>query len=805
LKKILIFVSFLFISFASLCDLKISSYTNKDKVKLGENFTYTLSFEGLSSPIKQPDLPKIENGVVKGQYQTVEPAKNGFLYLYHYIIAPSKVGTSFLEDFQLKIESKAILVKGFNVSVEEGEEKIVPIENEKKVDEPVEISLEGRVQKGECYEGEAILYSLHLLTRDSVRNFEFVEKPNFDGFRKIEIASSQYPKTNKVERKGKYFLDVVVYSAVLVPLKAGTIEIGAFTADTKVQPSHSTSSKIIRLKGGDLKIKVISLPVSSMIFQGAIGHFQAVLKEYPENSIKVNEVFSTKIRISGIGNLPQEPFEIPKSPFFATYPIKIDDRSKITQEGVIVDKDITLNFAPLVTGKRSPGKIDFVYFDTDKKRYESLTIELPLINVIEGTTNTKLMERKEILPILDLKKENKIQSSESIPKMYSFYLLLPFFITFLSYGSVFLLERFFLSEEKVKLRILKKNLEKEFKKAKICVDSRKSKEFHTHLRKALESFIEIKIEEPVSFLTTEKIEEKLKEKNFPENQSEKIVSLIREIDSAEFTDTKIQKNELKKRLNQFKEISKGKRGKTKALSLLLFILSFSLFCQESIDILGSKAKESYLKGDYSQALKYYKMVEDSGFASPELYYDIANCYFETGKIPYSIYYYKKALKVKLDFDYANKNLQVAKDLLKSKITTYEPSPLIKFLLQSNPKQFFLISLILLVLGNLLLSILIIFEFSGISSLLKKVSVTLIILGILSGLVFYGGVIFKESYKEGVILENVDVFIAADPSSKNIKTLSEGSEVFVTEISSRWVKIRWGEGEGYADSSKVGIP
>jgi len=74
---------------------------------------------------------------------------------------------------------------------------------------------------------------------------------------------------------------------------------------------------------------------------------------------------------------------------------------------------------------------------------------------------------------------------------------------------------------------LKKNLEREFKKGKICLDSRKSKEFHTHLRKALESFIEMKIEEPVSFLTTEQIEEKLKEKNFPEVQSEKIINLIK--------------------------------------------------------------------------------------------------------------------------------------------------------------------------------------------------------------------------------------------------------------------------------------
>ena len=805
MKKILIFVSFLFISIASLCDLKISSYANKDKVKLGENFTYTLSFEGLSSPIKQPDLPKIENGLVKGQYQTVEPSKNGFQYLYHYIIAPSKVGKSFLEDFQLKIESKAILVRGFNVSVEEGEKKIIPLENKKKIEEPVEISLEGRVQKSECYEGEAILYNLHLLTRDSVRNFEFVEKPNFDGFRKIEITSSQYPKTNKVERKGKYFLDVVVYCAVLVPLKAGTIEIGAFTADTKVQPSHSTSSQIIRLKGGDLKIKVISLPVSSITFQGAIGKFQAILKDYPKDSIKVNEVFSAKISISGIGNLPQEPFEIPKSPFFATYPIKSDDRSKITQDGVIVDRDITLNFAPLVTGKRSPGTVNFVYFDTDKKKYESLTLELPQINVIEGNVNTKLMERKEILPILDIKEENKVQLSSSIPKIYVFYLLIPFFITFLSYGTVFLLERFFLSEEKVKLRILKKNLEREFKRAKICLDSRKSKEFHTHLRKALESFIEMKIEEPVSFLTTEQIEEKLKEKNFPEVQSEKIINLIKEIDSAEFTDMKIQKNELKKRLNQFKEIIKGKRGKSKVLFLLLFVFSFSLFAQESIGILGSKAKELYLKGDFSLALKYYKMIEDSGFASPQLYYDIANCYFETGKIPYSIFYYKKALKVKPDFDYANRNLQVAKDLLKSKTTSYEPSPFIKLLLQSNPKQFFIVSLIFLILGNLLFSILIIFEFSEFSSMLKKLSIVLIILGILSGMLFYSGLIFKERYKEGIILQNVDIFTAPDPSSKNIKTLVEGSEVFVTEISSRWAKIRWGEGEGYADSSRIGIP
>lgn len=797
MKKRFLFFILLFLAIPSLCEVLMTSFVNKTSLNIGDNFTFTISVEGLDAPIKQPILPEIKNGVVKGQYQTVEPQKNGFKYLYHYIISPLRGGKVELEDFVLKVENKSFMVDGFSVSVKE-EEKVKVID---KPEKNIEIYLEGRLEKNECFEGEFITYSLHLLTRDSVRNFEFTQKPSFDGFRKIEMPSSLYPKTVKVERKGKYFLDAVVYNALLCPLKNGNLKIDPFTAVLRVEPSNS-QSKVIKLMGGNLTLKVNPLPPPPKGFRGAVGKFSVKFVDtLKEISVKEQEIFSIKAHIEGKGNLPSEPFELSSSPFFTFYPLKSEDTSKASLEGYLVKRDIILSFAPLVGGKRSIGNISFVYFDVETKKYEILELPLPIVNVTHSLKSENADKKGGIIPILDL--PNTIFKEEkTIPKSYIIFLLLPFLFTFIICLLSTFLEKLFLSKEKMRVRDLERTINREIKRAKSKLDSRSSKEFHTHLRKSLECFIEKKILEPVSSLTTEEIGLKLKEKGFSDAYVEKLVNFIREIDTAEFSTIKVQKNDLKRRLYELKSLIKEKRGNVSKL-LLLIVISFSIFGQDSVSLLQEKAKKSYLNGNYEDALKYYKIIEDAKFISKELYFNIGNSYFEMGNIPYAIYYYKKALKIKSDMKEALSNLKTAKDLTKSKLTPYEPSPIVKFLLNSKPSIFFFLALTFLIISNIIFSLLRIFTLQD-STFIKNVAILLLVFGLLFSFLFYKANSLKEIYKEGVILEEINVFQNPDPKSKSLRTLPGGSEVFVTEISPKWVKVKWGEGEGYVDSSKVGI-
>lgn len=72
-----------------------------------------------------------------------------------------------------------------------------------------------------------------------------------------------------------------------------------------------------------------------------------------------------------------------------------------------------------------------------------------------------------------------------------------------------------------------------------------------------------------------------------------------------------------------------------------------------------QANAAYLDGDFKEAENLYIALINEGFESPELYYNFGNTNFRLNKIPESILYYEKALKLSprnKDYQY---NLSIA--------------------------------------------------------------------------------------------------------------------------------------------------
>lgn len=803
-----IFLFYLFASFFSVAVLSyvtLTSRINKTEIKFEENFTYTLRFEGLKSPIQQPSLPELVGATVKGQYQTVEPSKEGFAYLYHYIISPTRSGIIRMGEFSIKVENQILKVPGFEVKVVEDLRPSASIPPQTKANVQNEIFLEGRLSKSVCYEGEALIYSLHLLTRESVRNFEFATKPDFDGFRKIELPSSRYPKTSKVEKNGKLFLDAVVFKSVIFPLKSGSNSISPFVADAKVQ-SASGTTQMVRLKGGEVKVSVLSLPYSIKGFKGCIGNFSAKVSPSGKVSAKVNEIFSIEIEIEGLGSLPAEPFEIPQSPFFENYPPKISDFSEEVEEKFIAKKKIVLSYAPLVEGLRNLPDINLISFDTKKKNFETLVIKLPAIDVKAGVEDKREKKVNIQPPIPEpdkLPPPKKELSTKNI-----LFLFIPFSFTFIIFIFWSFLEKLFLSPEKIRLRTLEQKAFRELKKANSNLDARKSKEFHSHLRKSLEAFIETVIGESVASLTLPEIENKLGNSIIGRDCTLQILSLLQEIDSAQFSSEKVQKTELKKRFLAAKSIIKKKKVDIRVftfLFLIIFAISLTAGDSDSTDILFKKGFEEQSKGNIEEAIKYYKMAEEYGGCYPALYYNLGNAYLESGKIPYAILYYKKSLKLNPSLLPAQTNLSISLSLLKSKVSPYEISPFDKFLVFLDDNFLYYTALFLIIAGNLIFSFLKISGSLNKRVFLTRLSTILMISGLFVSFICYKSILAKSEFSEAVILEKSEVFEKPDPSTKPKTVLPEGSVVYVSKNSSLWTKVKWGEGEGYVYSSKLGVP
>lgn len=71
------------------------------------------------------------------------------------------------------------------------------------------------------------------------------------------------------------------------------------------------------------------------------------------------------------------------------------------------------------------------------------------------------------------------------------------------------------------------------------------------------------------------------------------------------------------------------------------------------------ANTAYQNEFYKEAQGLYAQIEDAGYASPELYYNLGNCFSKLRALAPSIYYYEKALKLDPSLKDARINLELA--------------------------------------------------------------------------------------------------------------------------------------------------
>lgn len=792
-----------FLSMNATAGVFVSSNVSRGEVKVGESFTFTLRFEGLPSPVPQPMLPQIEGATVKGQYQSAEPGRSGQAYLYHYIISPSKSGRITLGDFSARVENQSIRVPGFSVTV--GESPVpaprAPAESTRPAPGD-DIFLEGRLEKESAYVGEAVVYTLHLMTRESIRNFEFVQKSEFDGFRKIEIPSSRFPPTTKVTRNSRIYLDATILKCVLYPLRSGTIAISPFQADIKVQARGDSSNPVIRLKGGGSSLRVKDLPEAPEEFRGAIGSFSASYSGAAPGGARVGEPLTIDIAVRGEGSLPSEPFPPSRSPFFSSYPVTFEDRPGDPGGTATVDRVYHLSWVPAVAGRRDLPDMNFVFFDPASGKFRKSSLPNIPVSVSEGagTPGRPAQEILSLLPVGGAAPRKKPVGSGTAIWM----LIIPFLFTAAVFGMSEIAERFFLSPEKKRLRLLTSRAVKEYRNAKSHLDARKSMAFHNHLKKSLEAVIEIKTGQPVSALTIAELRTKLLENGAGEKEADALTGFAEEIDAAAFSNEQPPKMELIRKLEKMRDLIR-KRKRTGAFLPLLFLLPLVIFAQGQGSLLTSKAADEYGKRNFTEALRYYRIVEDSGTVSAALFYNMGNCCFESGNIPGAMLYYKKSLRLDPSLKAARDNLATARSLIPAKASPYETSPFERFLMNVSTDMFIYSAAVLLSLACLVFCWLRVFNVSLARTVIFRVAAVLLISGLAAASMFFMAVRLRENMKEGIVLEAAPVYQKPDPSLKPVATLPEGSEIYVVRSSGRWSMAKWGEGEGWTYSDKIGIP
>ena len=243
----------------------------------------------------------------------------------------------------------------------------------------------------------------------------------------------------------------------------------------------------------------------------------------------------------------------------------------------------------------------------------------------------------------------------------------------------------------------------------------------------------------------------------------------------------------------------------KNLIYIFLLTSTIFFAQTGIE----NGNTLYKQGNYQEAIDVYEtIVYRSQKQSPELYFNIANCYYKLNKVAPTIYNFEKALLLNPDFEAAKNNLEIAKKLQIDDIKIIEKVGIGK-ILQNLTSTFHYDTWAWIAVGFGMLFLLF---FAGYyfteASLIKRMffSAMLVVFGL--ALISVSAAIFEKSHSENdkpaiVFAEVTSLFLSPKSSSKEIMKLHEGTKVFVLSNEKSFKKVQLTDGVvGWLDANSV---
>lgn len=223
---------------------------------------------------------------------------------------------------------------------------------------------------------------------------------------------------------------------------------------------------------------------------------------------------------------------------------------------------------------------------------------------------------------------------------------------------------------------------------------------------------------------------------------------------------------------------------------------------------GAKA---YNDGDFERAIDEWRTCADNGFQDADLFYNLGNAYFRNGNLGFSIFYYKKALRLHPSDDDILHNLKFAQAMTRDKVDEdEEENPILSAFFKAHhalslkAQLFTLLALfwaiILVGIGRRLLM----GEKSKnvCTGVIFALSCIFCVIGASAG---YKVFVAETDITGVVTAKDADVVSAPSDRSQTLNTLSEGTSFEVLSEQGNFVEIRLGEKvKGFVKRSEVGI-
>ena len=233
------------------------------------------------------------------------------------------------------------------------------------------------------------------------------------------------------------------------------------------------------------------------------------------------------------------------------------------------------------------------------------------------------------------------------------------------------------------------------------------------------------------------------------------------------------------------------------ITAILILLSVTIKAS-SADSLFEAANKAYSAGEYTTAQSLYQKLENSGFKTTEILYNLGNTFYKQNNLAKSILYFERAKRIKPNDKEINFNLQLARTYTIDKIDEIPPFFMQRWLksvtLFLSYNVWYVLSILSFVLFTVLL---LIYFFTGRFSLKKISFVSGVITLILSVSFFLFGnnrYNFQTAKNEAIIMtSNVTVKGSPDYSGTDLFVIHAGSKIILEDELAGWFKIKIADG------------
>ena len=546
-------------------------------VAMGEQFrlTYTVNTQNVSE-FRAGDIPDAfevligPNRSVQSSYQMINGhTSSSSSITYTYIVVAMKNGSFTIPAAHVVVDGKTIASNSIKITVSgksqansgggsssrQRDNDGAELRDAGSRISGSDLFIKVSANKRRVYEQEPILLTYKVYTLVSLTQLEG-KMPDLKGFHTQEVDLPQQ-KSFKVETvNGRPYRTVTWSQYVMFPQITGKLQIPSITFNgIVVQQNRNIDPFEAFFNGGSgyievkkqiqapgIEIQVDPLPQRPATFSGGVGKF-SISAQLDKTSVKANDPIRLRVIISGTGNLKlikQPEVAFPKD--FDKYDAKITDKTKLTSNGLEGSMIYDILAVPRHQGKYEIPPVEFTYFNTETKKYETVKSEGFTLDVAKGSGNSSMSDftGQEDLQLLNkdiryIKTGDTRQHSLDDFFFGSTRYIVSIILMVLVFISLFVIfrQRAIENANITKRRAGKANkvATKRLKKASKLMAENKPGEFYDEVLRALWGYVGDKLNIPVEQLSHDNISMRLSERNVNE---ETISQFIGALDECEF-------------------------------------------------------------------------------------------------------------------------------------------------------------------------------------------------------------------------------------------------------------------------------